>query len=185
MEKKSVFLGLATFALFSLVACKKDQTTLNAKDSRETEFLAQESADAELFSVAPTQKKKSWVVPLSGANEVPANLTQMVGEARVNLYQNGPNYWYTYNILLKNIPGGTVFTGAHIHEASAGVNGPVRFQLLKTSAPTVGSLANFGIKGQRVYITNAQFLDLLNGIKPFYINVHTTVYPGGAIRGQM
>lgn len=170
-----------------MVSCSKDDTYLQPKDSKETEFLAAESLDFSGSAVpVSTQKKKSWIVPLSGANEFPNSVTTtMVGEARINLYKNGTIYWYTFNVLLMKVPTGRVIVAAHIHEATAGANGPVRFQLLKTSAPAVGSLASFGIKGQRVFITQAQFMDLLNGVKPYYVNVHTNVFPTGEVRGQL
>ena len=122
---------------------------------------------------------------LSGANEIPANSSPIVGEARINLYKNGPNHWYTFNVLLKKIPAGRQITMAHIHEGNSSTNGPVRFQLLRFTAPAIGSLAPFGIKGQRVFITPEQFSDLLDGVKPYYVNVHANIFPSGEVRGQL
>lgn len=187
MKKQSVILGLATFAIFSLVACTKDQAVLTPKDTEEAAFLAQEASeeDAFLTSVPGLIKAKSWKIQLNGANEVPANSSPMIGLASMNLYKNGAKHFYTYTILLRKEPVGRVISAAHIHREKVGSNGPVIFQLLKKTAPTVGTLVDFGIKGQKVMITEAQYLDLLNGVNPYYFNVHSNVFPGGEIRGQL
>jgi hypothetical protein len=65
---------------------------------------------------------------------------------------------------------------AHIHQAPKGVNGPIVVPLI---APIGGSSAGCAtvdpLLGQAI----------ADEPRGFYVNVHTTMFPGGAIRGQL
>ncbi len=71
-------------------------------------------------------------------------------------------------------------TAAHIHEAAAGINGPIVVPLdpPETGDPGESSDCITGIDAT-----------LLGRIRQnplgFYVNVHNDVYPGGAVRGQL
>jgi hypothetical protein len=76
-----------------------------------------------------------------------------------------------YSGMLANV------TAAHIHgPALPGVNGPVILPLT-TSGGTAGTLNGAGT------YTALQIADLLAG--KHYVNVHTSAFPGGEIRGQI
>jgi CHRD domain/PEP-CTERM motif len=60
---------------------------------------------------------------------------------------------------------------AHIHFAPAGANGPVRVDFS-------GQLAGTVTDADAAFITPTSFADK-------YVNVHTTLFPGGAVRGQL
>jgi hypothetical protein len=62
-------------------------------------------------------------------------------------------------------------TGVHIHEAPAGVNGPV----------VVGLTFGSGC----VTVDRDLAKDILKNPSDYYINVHTAEFPAGAIRGQL
>ncbi|HVR42285.1 MAG TPA: CHRD domain-containing protein, partial [Thermoanaerobaculia bacterium] len=84
----------------------------------------------------------------------------------------------TYDVVVTDI--GTDFTGAHIHEAPEGVDGPVIVALMTSSAPFVdgrmqGSAAIPAELGARFVETP----------ELFYVNVHTSAFPAGAVRGQL
>ena len=64
-------------------------------------------------------------------------------------------------------------TAAHIHKAAFGVNGPVILPFASPNSPIDGTFT----------LTDAQISDLNNSL--FYANVHSTVFPGGEIRGQI
>lgn len=69
-------------------------------------------------------------------------------------------------------------TAAHIHKAVAGVRGPV---VVGLSAPDAAGHAS-GCVGDRA----ADLLrDILTNPTGYYVNVHTTDYPAGAVRGQL
>jgi hypothetical protein len=71
-------------------------------------------------------------------------------------------------------------TGAHIHSGKRGVNGPI---VIPLTAPGSGSpgTSSACVGG----IDTALVDDLLKHPGKYYWNVHTTAFPGGAIRGQL
>ena len=71
-------------------------------------------------------------------------------------------------------------TAAHIHKEKAGMNGPVVVTLV---APPTG---NPGTSSDCVGGLPAALLkDIRNNPANYYINVHTPLYPSGAVRGQL
>jgi uncharacterized protein (TIGR03437 family) len=88
-----------------------------------------------------------------------------------------------------NADGSLSFTGLHIHTARAGAPGSVTLDsvLPRTAVPATGN----GLVHQEAEIdlNRAGALDALANIfddpQGFYINIHTTVNPGGALRAQM
>ncbi|MCA1623554.1 MAG: CHRD domain-containing protein [Acidobacteria bacterium] len=73
---------------------------------------------------------------------------------------------------------GSTASAAHIHtDGPAGVNGPVLFSLTGASG-TSGTLSL-----APTAVTPAQVADLR--AKRWYVNIHTTNFPGGEIRGQI
>ncbi|MDX2152515.1 MAG: CHRD domain-containing protein [Bryobacteraceae bacterium] len=89
------------------------------------------------------------------------------------------------------MPGATTFTGLHIHEAAAGVNGPVRIDTGITAASPVADETGRGrIQRQaQVLPTSATGVAALRGLLEnpagYYVNLHTTTNTGGLIRGQL
>jgi hypothetical protein len=86
-------------------------------------------------------------------------------------------------------PGSADFTGLHIHDGPAGVNGPVRVDSGITGANSVISESGFGNIFRRVRISDANGLATLNSLfrdpANHYLNLHSRVNPGGAVRAQM
>ena len=82
-----------------------------------------------------------------------------------------------YRLTWQNIEGNVV--GAHIHEAPVGVDNP---------APLVGLIdATFsGAAGRYQACTFSAEADAIaENPENYYVNIHSTVFPGGAIRGQL
>ncbi len=108
---------------------------------------------------------------LSAGNEVPARASQGYGVAR-GTYNTSTKVlilqinYYNLNAAL---------TAWHIHKAPAGVNGPV-IHNFGTPAPT-------GFTFTSAPLTTDQENDLFTG--NYYVNLHTSVFPGGEIRGQL
>ncbi len=80
------------------------------------------------------------------------------------------------------------FSGLHIHEQVAGVNGSVVINTGISNSNQVIAPTGKGTINIPVTITAATlaaFKRLLANPTGFYVNIHTTVKPGGIIRGQL
>jgi hypothetical protein len=71
-------------------------------------------------------------------------------------------------------------TAAHIHLGAANVNGPIVVPLFSFSPPTAETSFRGCVHGDRDVITA-----ILRNPSGYYVNVHTTQFPAGAIRGQL
>jgi hypothetical protein len=110
----------------------------------------------------------NFTVPLSGANEVPAGSGDPDGSGTAFLTFDDVANTVTWNIIVANIDAVIL---DHIHSAPAGVNGPVVIDFGGVLAG--GPLFDLDVAAVLANPTN------------FYVNVHTTVFTGGAIRGQI
>ena len=111
---------------------------------------------------------------LSGLAEVPPNASPASGFGQVvlNNVANTITVDLNWNGLVASA------TAAHIHgPAAPGVNAAVLFPL----AGVVGTSG--AITTQTFAITAAQITQLQGGL--FYMNLHSTAFPGGEIRGQL
>lgn len=109
---------------------------------------------------------RAWLTPAQEQNNVTSNAR---GAAWLSL-KGGQ---LTYQLTSTGIATG--IQGAHIHIGGIGVNGGVVFGL---TSDFNGSSANGTLT-----LTEAQQRDLMTG--RYYINLHSTTYPGGEIRGQI
>lgn len=74
---------------------------------------------------------------------------------------------------------------AHIHEGARGTNGPVVANL---AWPQGGQAADCLTEGETGKFPTGEagiVQRILNDPASFYINIHNTEYPGGALRGQL
>jgi hypothetical protein len=69
---------------------------------------------------------------------------------------------------------------AHIHIGGAGVNGPIVVPFFGFNPPTTQTDFSACVPGSRDILTA-----ILANPSGYYVNVHTTVSPAGAIRGQL
>ena len=99
----------------------------------------------------------------------------------------------SFNLNLNMGGGGPVtFTGLHIHNGKIGVNAPVVINTgIGSGAASVISADGFGSINREVAIdsSNTVALDSLRGLienpENYYVNIHTTQFPGGIIRAQL
>ena len=68
-------------------------------------------------------------------------------------------------------------SAAHIHRGEAGANGPV---VVPFETPSTGSAS-----GCAEGVDAALISDIMANPSGFYVNVHNSAFPGGAIRGQL
>ncbi len=71
-------------------------------------------------------------------------------------------------------------TAAHIHRGKRNENGPVRISLTPPSAGNPGASSGC-VNG----VSSALVSELRRHPNRFYVNVHTSDFPNGAIRGQL
>ena len=126
---------------------------------------------------APT----TFVAQLSAENEVPGCPAGVESGAQgVAVVQvDAETGEITYRVVATNLPGTIAGSpGAHIHVGSAGDAGPVVLPLnltgLESGLVAAGTATNPPLAAA-----------ILDDPANFYVNVHTTVCPGGAIRGQL
>ena len=108
-------------------------------------------------------------VTLTGAQEVPANTSMATGSSNIRVAHD------------RSVSGGLRYSGmvatvAHIHEAPAGVNGPVIMPLVKTAEGMFAVPAG-------AMLTPSQYASYQAG--NLYVNVHSAAYPAGEIRAQL
>ncbi len=114
---------------------------------------------------------------LDGGQEVPATASNAVGDA-VMSYDTATHLFDL--ALVGNGIALADLTGAHIHQAPPGVNGPVVVDL--GAASFFGGMGVFGRAVNGAPFPAASEAALLGG--DTYINLHTTPFPAGEIRGQ-
>jgi hypothetical protein len=115
------------------------------------------------------------IAMLSGMQEVPPVATPGSGTATldVNLATGAMSGTVTFTGLTSNA------TAAHIHQAAAGVNGPIIIPLVGGAGATAGTW----MVPAGTVMTPAQLTALQ--ANQLYINVHTLTNPGGELRGQI
>ena len=111
---------------------------------------------------------------LTGSQETPPNNSPGTGTGSVLLDDVADTI--TVDLSWANLT--TPATAAHIHTAPPGVPGPITFPLSGVPFATTGSIPE-----QVFSITPAQIVDLEAG--NMYLNVHSTMFPDGEIRGQL
>ena len=112
---------------------------------------------------------------LTGAEEVPAP-GDLDGSGTASLTLNEGQGEVCFEISVSNIT--LPASGAHIHEAPAGVAGGIVVFLTAPDASGFSSGCATGVNR-----------DLIKAIRQnpagYYVNVHNSDFPGGAVRGQL
>jgi hypothetical protein len=111
-----------------------------------------------------------------------ASTSESKGHAQVKIFDDG-TIEFTFTV---NNKSGETYTRAHIHKAAAGVNGPILWDFLEAGNP-VASISDqpSQLRGVARPRAAAVLADLLAHPDQYYVNVHSTVFPGGAMRGQL
>jgi CHRD domain-containing protein len=112
---------------------------------------------------------------LKPGNEVPPTTSRALGAAAIHV--NGTTL--TFSVVIAN-PRRETFIAGHIHVAPAGVNGPVVVPLFSGSSDR-----KLFFQAQRLDITEATATAICGNVAGYYVNYHTTEFPGGAVRGQL
>jgi hypothetical protein len=126
-----------------------------------------------LMSIAADDSGRTFTTTLLGANEVPgpgdpdgsgtATITLNLGQGRV-----------CWDLAVSGV---STPVAAHIHVAPVGVAGPVVVPL----SPPIGGTSSGCAEGVNRDLIKA----IIQNPEQYYVNVHTTEYPAGALRGQL
>lgn len=134
---------------------------------------------------------QSFTAHLSGGEEVPPVSTDATGQAVFQVSKDGTSI--SYRLIVANIEN---VTQSHIHLAPVGANGGVVVWLYPSAPPaqlipgrTDGILATGTITGANLVgaLAGQPLSMLLEHMRDgnAYVNVHTSQFPGGEIRGQI
>ncbi len=122
-----------------------------------------------VFNAVPTAAQTFFQATIDGAQVVPTTGSPGTGLGCITLNLNGT---VTFDISYTGLLAAE--TAAHFHgPAPAGVNAGVQIGL-PAGSPKLGTT---------VALSAGQQADLLAGL--WYINIHSTMFPGGEIRGQV
>jgi CHRD domain len=112
---------------------------------------------------------------LKAGNEVPPSGSKAFGAAVVHINESK----LFFSVAIVN-PARESFFAGHIHVGAAGVNGPVVVTLFSGSTDR-----KLIVQAARLDIDPALGKAICADPAAYYINYHTTDFPGGAVRGQL
>ena len=139
----------------------------------------------------------TFTANLNAANEVPP-ITNAEANARgtVTITFNVPRDasgavtgagTVTFVAQLASFPAGTPAILAHIHTGAAGIAGPVLINTnLSAASPIVMDANGSGnLNISNIPISQTDAINIASNPAGYYFNVHTSLTPGGAVRGQL
>ena len=117
----------------------------------------------------------SLLAQLDGASEAPPRATEAFGHTQIKIRNDATLEFKTHIV-----NDGQTYIAAHVHIGPVGVNGPVVVPL-------------FGGFGSDEQIKGSGEISIAPGLAAaicatpanYYVNYHSTLHPGGAIRGQL
>jgi hypothetical protein len=167
---------LAIFALalaFAAPACDDDSP--NGPSSGPIVFTAQLTSAAEVPAIPNTSEAGG-----SGSATITLNVPR---DSSGNPTAGGTaNFQYS----LTGFPNGTTIILAHIHIGAAGVSGGIRVNTGLSQATAV-ILANGSglINATDATVSQADAQGIVANPAGYYFNVHSSLNPGGVVRGQL
>jgi hypothetical protein len=123
--------------------------------------------------LSPTSAGTALRIFMTGEADVPTGDPVGTGEATIRLRRGQGQICYSLEVQNITLPS----VGAHIHRGGAGESGPI-----------VVPLRQPGANGQSsgcATVSRAIVSQILANRSDYYVNVHTTDFPGGAVRGQL
>lgn len=174
---------MKNLVFYTMLACA---VIFSSCDTANTDEVFQEET-----ALKSAQQAKNFRAHLSGDQEVPANESIAQGQATFQLSKDGNEL--SYKLIVANLEN---MMASHIHIAPAGSNGGVVVWLYPSAPPaamlpgtTNGILAEGVIKASdlRGSLAGQQLSALIDEMLAgnTYVNVHTMLFPGGEIRGQI
>jgi hypothetical protein len=117
---------------------------------------------------------------LSAKNETTGSTSIAKGHTQINVRNDGTIEFKT-QILNR---GSETFVAGHIHQAAAGIAGPIVVPLFVSPTPPTNArhIRQSGVATPNAGTTGAA---ICQNPSAYYVNYHTTAFAGGAIRGQL
>lgn len=143
----------------------------------------------------PSDTAPTFTMALTTANEVPPITGVEAGASgsvtiTLNITRDAANTitaaTVDFSVTLTGFPASTSITIAHIHEAAAGVTGPIRVNtgLAQGDVTLAGGAGSF--TKNAVNVTDLTIIQrILDNPAAFYFNVHSAANTGGVIRAQL
>ena len=134
-----------------------------------------------IYNRSHSKNVNTFTVVLSGENELGPDGKRGAGDlkaqgisARVKINaQSGQVDWQFRGLSENNPQGYPPVSGAHIHAGNITQNGP---PVIDFNSQPRGSIT----------LNNAALLnEILSAPMNYYVNLHTSAYPDGAVRGQL
>lgn len=131
-------------------------------------------AVAGMAASAAADGGRPFTTALTGAAEVPSGDPDGSGTATITLNQGLGEVCFWISVSDIALPA----TGAHIHVGAAGVAGPVVVPLTAPDASGTSSGCTSGVSAELIKA-------IRQNPENYYVNVHSSEYPAGAVRGQL
>ena len=90
-----------------------------------------------------------------------------------------------FQVTMQNLPSTSVVNIAHIHTGVAGVAGPILVNTTTVPGEVVLTNGAGNFTRNNISMTAAVAQSIIDNPAGFYFNVHTTLNPGGVMRGQL
>ncbi len=180
---KKILTVIVIFGILGLSSCTKQMT--------EPDLQLSGRSNQSMSSNMYGHVVLNFGAHLTGDQEVPPRETSGVGQVIFQLSKDGMEL--SYKLIVANLDN---LSMSHIHVAPAGVNGPVVVWLYPPAPPAVLLPGTTNGILQEGVITKANLVGTLAGHElsdlvdlmiagQTYVNVHTSQFGGGEIRGQI
>jgi hypothetical protein len=169
-------------AMLLVAACTDVPPTSSARNAA-TLTQAESNPPSSLTSASADVAPIVFNTELRAENEPNnASTSDSKGRAQVVVLPDGT---IEFTLVINNKSSET-YTRAHIHKGPTGVNGPILWDFLEAGVP-VASIGDqpATLRGVARPRAAAVLDDLLANPDQYYVNVHSTAFPGGAMRGQL
>ena len=169
-------LAIAVFGVLLAAGCSSSSSTTTSPStpggSTTTRFTAALSPSNETPPITNAESTGSGTATIDFI--ITRDASNTITNALVNFQVN-----------MQNFPSTAVVNIAHIHSGGVGVAGPVLVNTTTVPGEVVltNGAGSFTRNGISVSAATAQ--SILDNPAGFYFNVHTTLNPGGVMRGQL
>jgi hypothetical protein len=130
------------------------------------------------------------VPPVTNADASASGTMQMTMTVTRDGANNITGATYDFTVNITGFPANTTLTGAHIHQAPAGMNSGVVVGLPLTATDTAvpsgqATIVKTGLTANNPANAASVAQSIFNNPSGNYFNVHSSLNTGGAVRGQL